>query len=62
MHTMEEIDEAVVLRARAGDDGAFRALVERHSRSIFRLAYRMTGSEPDAQEGESIEYLMEILK
>jgi RNA polymerase sigma-70 factor, ECF subfamily len=50
MESMEEFDAAVVSRARAGDDEAFRALVERHSRSIFRLAYRMTGSEPDAED------------
>ena len=50
METMEEFDAAVVSRARAGDDEAFRALVERHSRSIFRLAYRMTGSESDAED------------
>ena len=41
--------EAVAL-ARAGDPGAFRQLVERHSRSIFRLAFRMTGNEQDAED------------
>src|SRR5258708_14925170 len=37
-------------RARQGDREAFRALVERHSRSVFRLAYRMTGNEQDAED------------
>ncbi len=41
---------AVLARARQGDDDAFRALVERHSRSVFRLAYRMTGNEHDAED------------
>jgi len=41
---------AVLARARQGDSDAFRALVERHSRSVFRLAYRMTGNEQDAED------------
>jgi len=28
----------------------FRLIVERHSRSVFRVAYRMTGNEQDAEE------------
>ncbi len=47
---MEGIDAAAVARARAGDREAFRELVERHSRHIFRLAYRMTGNEEDAED------------
>jgi RNA polymerase sigma-70 factor (ECF subfamily) len=41
---------AVLARARQGDSEAFRVLVERHSRSVFRLAYRMTGNEQDAED------------
>jgi RNA polymerase sigma-70 factor, ECF subfamily len=41
---------AVLARARQGDSEAFRALVERHSRSAFRLAFRMTGNEQDAED------------
>jgi len=47
---MDESDGAVVVRARSGDGDAFRQLVERHSRSVFRLAYRMTGNEHDAED------------
>ncbi len=43
-------DAERVAQALAGDRDAFRVLVERHSRSIFRLAYRMTGNEHDAEE------------
>ena len=43
-------DQAAVARARSGDEEAFRLLVERHSRSIFRLAYRMTGRAEDAED------------
>jgi RNA polymerase sigma-70 factor (ECF subfamily) len=41
---------AVQARARQGDGDAFRALVEQHSRSVFRLAFRMTGNEQDAED------------
>src|SRR5260370_1246625 len=41
---------AVLARARQGDSEAFRVLIERHSRSVFRLAYRMTGNEQDAED------------
>lgn len=47
---MEGTDAAEVARARDGDSNAFQALVERHSRSVFRVAYRMTGNEHDAEE------------
>jgi RNA polymerase sigma-70 factor (ECF subfamily) len=50
MHQMLPDDAAAVALARGGDDDAFRVLVERHSRSIFRLAYRMTGRPEDAED------------
>src|SRR5271163_2287704 len=34
----------------AGDRDAYRVLVERHSASVFRLAYRLTGNRHDAEE------------
>ena len=43
-------DAAAVAQARGGDEEAFRVLVERHSRSIYRLAYRMTGRPEDAED------------
>jgi len=43
-------DLAVVSRARSGDTDAFRQLVERHSKMTFRVAYRMTGNEHDADD------------
>jgi len=47
---MELTDAVAVARARAGDSDAFRVLVERHSRSLFRLAFRMTGNQQDAED------------
>ena len=47
---MEASDLAVVARVKDGDHDAFRHLVERHSRSVFRLAYRLTGHEQDAED------------
>jgi len=47
---MEWSDETAVARAKTGDADAFRVLVERHSRPLFRLAYRMTGNEQDAED------------
>src|SRR5215475_11236691 len=47
---MEVEAGSAVERARAGDSDAFRLLVEQHSRSIFRLAFRMTGNEEDAED------------
>ena len=41
---------AVLARARQGDSEAFRVLVEQHSRSVFRLAFRMIGNEQDAED------------
>ncbi len=47
---MEWSDEAAAARAKAGDADAFRVLVERHSRPLFRLAFRMTSNEQDAED------------
>ncbi len=47
---MPHTDAAVVALARDGDSEAFRALVERHSRAVYRLAHRMTGSPQDAED------------
>lgn len=48
---MDATDRAAVLtRARQGDSEAFRSLVERHSQRVFRLAYRLTGNEQDAED------------
>ena len=47
---MEWTDAQAAAEARLGNQQAFRVLVERHSRALFRLAYRMTGNEQDAED------------
>jgi RNA polymerase sigma-70 factor (ECF subfamily) len=48
--TIMESDAVAVERTLAGDREAYRVLVERHSRNVYRLAYRMTGNQHDAEE------------
>lgn len=43
-------DALAVERTLAGDRDAYRVLVERHSRNVFQLAYRMMGNRQDAEE------------
>lgn len=46
-----ETDHELIERVRGGgDDEAFRLLVERHSRAIYRSAYRITGNSADADD------------
>ena len=47
---MPDSDALAISRVRAGDDDAFRELVERHSRAVFRVAYRVTGRVEDAED------------
>jgi RNA polymerase sigma-70 factor, ECF subfamily len=47
---MDGTDADVVALAKAGHHDAFRQLVERHSRAVFRVAYRLTGREEDAED------------
>ena len=43
-------DSLAVALAKGGDGDAYRTLVDRYSRGVFRLAYRMTGNEQDAED------------
>jgi RNA polymerase sigma-70 factor (ECF subfamily) len=47
---MEGNDLDLVDRARAGDTDAFRELVDRHSGTMFKTAFRLTGNEADADD------------
>lgn len=45
-----ETDNELVGRVRGGDDEAFRLLVERHGRAVYRAAYRITANAADADD------------
>ena len=47
---MDGAEDFVLAQARAGNREAFRTLVERHSRAVFRVAFRITGNEQDAED------------
>jgi RNA polymerase sigma-70 factor (ECF subfamily) len=47
---MEENDHSIVRAVLSGDKEAYGALVVRHSHAVFRVAFRITGDEADAEE------------
>jgi RNA polymerase sigma-70 factor (ECF subfamily) len=47
---MDKNDHATIQAVLSGDKDAYGALVAHHSRSVFRVAYRITGNEADADE------------
>lgn len=50
MGRMDTNDHAAIRAVLAGDRDAYAVLVAHHSRSVFRVAYRITGNEADAEE------------
>lgn len=47
---MEGNDHATIRAVLAGDKDAYGTLVARHSQNVFRVAFRITGDEADADE------------
>jgi RNA polymerase sigma-70 factor (ECF subfamily) len=47
---VNEADADILTRAQSGHREAFRTIVERHSAGVFRVAYRLTRSEQDAED------------
>jgi RNA polymerase sigma-70 factor, ECF subfamily len=43
-------DQAAIRAVLSGDKDAYSSLVLRHSRTLFRVAFRITGNEADADE------------
>jgi len=50
MSSMGQTDVAAIEAVLAGDRDAYGELVKRHSRMLFRLAWRMTGNQADADD------------
>ncbi len=50
MHCMGKNDHEAIRAVLDGDKEAFGALVMRHSHSLFRVAFRITGNEADAED------------
>ena len=47
---VDEDDEALAARAAAGEEPAFEKLVSRYQARVYRLVWRLTGSEGDAKD------------
>src|ERR1700752_5267935 len=47
---MQGSDHSIVRAVLAGDKEAYGALVPAHSSTVFRVAFRITGNEADAEE------------
>ncbi len=47
---MAKDDHALIRAVLSGDKNAYGALVARHGESVFRVAFRITECEPDAEE------------
>jgi RNA polymerase sigma-70 factor, ECF subfamily len=50
MLRMDTRDDTAIRAVLAGDKEAYAALVERHSGKLFRVAFRITGNEADAED------------
>src|SRR4029077_9926285 len=47
---MEENEHSIIRAVLSGNKDAYGTLVVRHSRAIFRVAFRITGDEADAED------------
>jgi RNA polymerase sigma-70 factor (ECF subfamily) len=62
MSSMGKTDHATIQAILAGDKEAYGSLVMRHSRILFRVAYRITGNEADADDVVQEAFLRGYLK
>src|ERR1700761_6750949 len=59
---MRSEDHAAIRAVLAGDRDAYGALVRRHSAAVFRLAFRMTANDADADDVVQETFLRGYLK
>jgi RNA polymerase sigma-70 factor (ECF subfamily) len=50
MRWMEESDDSIRRAILSGDKEAYKVLMTRYTQIVFRVAYRITGNESDAEE------------
>ena len=62
MVRMDKNDHAAIQAVLSGDKDAYGALVRRHSQSLFRVAFRITGNEADADDVVQESFLRGYLK
>jgi len=58
----ERSDAELIDRFLAGDSAAFTALVHRHERRVYNLAFRMLGREEDAKDATQEAFLSALRK
>lgn len=46
----KSLDELLVERAKKGDVGAFEQLISQHQKTVYNIAYRLTGNHEDASD------------
>ena len=54
---MDATETQAIQQVLAGDRDAYKALMDRHFRSVFRIAFRITGNESDAEEAAQEAFL-----
>jgi len=59
---MGKDDHATIRSILSGDKEAYRALVARHNRTLFRVSFRITGNEADAEDVVQEAFLRGFLK
>src|SRR5579863_345523 len=59
---MEENEHSIIRAVLSGDKEAYGTLVVRHSHAIFRVAFRITGDEADAEDIVQEAFLIGYLK
>ena len=54
---MGDVDQQAIRQVLGGDRDAYRVLMERHFATIFRVTFRITGNEQDAEEAAQEAFL-----
>ncbi|WP_179490166.1 RNA polymerase sigma factor [Granulicella arctica] len=54
---MDKAETDAIRQILAGNRDAYRVLMDRHFRSVFRIAFRVTGNEADAEEAAQEAFL-----